>query len=101
MANKNLKEKLAALRSKVFGVPAIVGQKSDVSTFLRVGKSQVAEANAVAMDMGCGAPYRKSDGKFEGTRAEKKKYMQELNRRRTDSGQPRFVNLDGGYGDEI
>lgn len=88
-------------KSKLFGAKAIVGQKSDVSTFLRVGKDQIAEANFAAEQMGCGTPFRKRDGKFEGTRAQKKKYMQEINRRRVDQGEPRFVNLDGGYGDEI
>ena len=86
-------------KSKVFNVPAVVGQKREVSTFLRVGKNQIAEANEAAKAMGCGEPYR-ADGHFEGTRADKKRYMQEINRRRVDQGQSRFVNFDGGYGDE-
>lgn len=85
--------------STVFSVPAIVGQRKDVSSALRVGKNQIAAANEAAQAMGCGAPFR-SDGKFEGTRAEKKKYMQEINHRRADQGQSRFVNFDGGHGDE-
>ncbi len=87
-------------RSKKFAAPALVGQRSDVSRSLRVGKKQIAEANQVAQEMGCGTPFRK-DGMFEGTRTEKKRYMQEINRRRADHGQDRFVNLDGGYGDEL
>lgn len=85
--------------SKKLGAPALVGQKSDVSHALRVGKRQIAEANQVAQEMGCGTPFR-SDGMFEGTRAQKKRYMRELNRRRADQGEPRVVNFDGGYGDE-
>ncbi len=79
--------------------PALVGQKVDVSRALAVGRSQIAEANAAAQAMGCGAPFR-ADGKFEATRSEKAKYMRELNKRREDQGQSRFVNFDGGYGDE-
>lgn len=86
-------------RSKVFGAPAIVGQVRDTSDALRVGKNQIGKANAVAQEMGCGAPFR-ADGRWEGTRAEKKQYMREINRRRADLGQARLVNFDGGYGDE-
>lgn len=85
--------------SKRFGAPSIVGQKVDVSRSLRVGKKQIAEANRIAQEMGCGTPFR-SDGMFEATRSEKTKYMKEVNRRRVDRGEPRVVNLDGGYGDE-
>lgn len=94
------KAKRKLKRSKVFVTPAITGQKSDVSRSLRVGKRQIAEANKAAQEMGCGSPFR-SDGMFGGTRSQKKRYMQEINRRRADHGQDRFVNLDGGYGDEI
>ena len=87
-------------RSNLFAAPATVGQKLDVSRSLRVGKNQIAEANEVAQGMGCGTPFR-ADGMFEGTRAQKKRYMREINRRRADHGEPRFVNLDGGHGDEI
>ena len=86
-------------KRSTFGVPAVVGQVSDVSRSLRVSKKQLPEANKVAQEMGCGTPFR-SDGMYEGTRAEKKRYMQELNRRRVDQGEPRLVNLDGGHGDE-
>ena len=86
-------------RSK-FACPATVGQKSDISRSLRVGRTQIPEANQVAQEMGCGAPFR-ADGMFEGTRSEKKRYMQEINRRRVDQGESRMVNLDGGHGDEI
>ena len=86
-------------KSKAFPAPATVGQKSDISRALAVGRSQIADANQAAQEMGCGAPFR-ADGKFEGTRSEKKRYMREINRRRVDQGEPRFVNLDGGYGDE-
>ncbi len=87
------------MSKKRIGVPAIVGQKRDVSFSLRVGKRQIAAANEAAKSMGCGEPFR-ADGFFEGTRAEKKRYMRELNRRRADLGEPRLVNFDGGYGDE-
>jgi len=87
-------------RSSVFGVPAIVGQKIDVSYALRVGKRQIVKANEAAVSMGCGEPFR-SDGLFEGTRSQKKQYMREINRRRVNQGQDRLVNFDGGYGDEI
>jgi hypothetical protein len=100
MAKRKLRGILQRLRSK-FGCPAIVGQATDISRALRVGKSQIREANDFAQSVGCGAPFRTKDGNFEGTRSQKKKYMQEINRRRVDQGEPRFVNLDGGYGDEI
>lgn len=86
-------------RSTVFNIPTIVGQTRGVSSALRVGKNQITEANEAAKSMGCGAPFR-ADGMFEGTRSEKKHYMQEINRRRVDHGEPRMVNYDGGYGDE-
>jgi hypothetical protein len=86
-------------KRSTFGVPALVGQVSGVSRALRVGKKQLPKANEFAQSVGCGTPFR-SDGMFEGTRSEKKKYMQELNRRRADQGEPRLVNLDGGHGDE-
>ena len=86
-------------RSKLFGTPATVGQKSEESLFFRVGRSQIAEANEAAQSMGCGAPFN-GKGKFAGTRSEKKHYMREINRRRVDQGESRFVNFDGGYGDE-
>ncbi len=85
-------------RSKL-GCPAIVGQVSGLSRSLRVGKTQIPEANRVAQEMGCGAPFRQ-DGMFEGTRTGMKRYMREINRRRVDLGEPRLVNFDGGYGDE-
>ena len=77
-----------------------MGQSSDTSGALRVGKSQIEKANQVALEMGCGAPFQ-ADGKWRGTRTEKKRYRQELNRRRVDQGETRLVNFDGGYGDEI
>lgn len=94
------RKKLNVKRSQVFGVPAIVGQKTDISRALRVGKNQIAAANEAALAMGCGEPFR-ADGHFEGTRAQKKQYMREINRRRADLGQERLVNFDGGYGDEL
>jgi len=98
MARK--KQRLNFKPSKLFGAPAIVGQRSDISRSLRVGRTQIAAANRAAQEMGCGAPFR-ADGHWEGTRAEKARYMREINRRRVDNGRERFVNLDGGYGDEI
>lgn len=74
---------------------ALVGE----SRALKVHPSQVAEANQVAQSMGCGAPFRR-DGMYEDSRANKKRYMRELNRRAVDNGQDRIVNFDGGYGDE-
>jgi hypothetical protein len=91
--------KRKAKKSKLFGTTTIVGQKSDISRSLKVGRSQISEANRVAQEIGCGTPFR-ADGMFVGTRSQKKKYMKEINRRRVDQGEPRFVNLDGGYGDE-
>jgi hypothetical protein len=91
--------KRKAKPSTLFGAPAVVGQKSEKSLFFRVGKNEIAEANQAAQEMGCGTPFGE-DGKLEGTRAEKKRYMQEINRRRADLGEPRLVNFDGGYGDE-
>jgi len=86
-------------QSKVFSVPAIVGQKRDISRALKVGRSQIAAANEQSKAMGCGEPFR-ADGCYEGTRAEKRRYIQELNLRRADHGEPPMVNFDGGYGDE-
>ena len=63
-------------RKKKFPAPAIVGMKPVVSRALRVGKFR-------------------ADG-----RAKLKRYMRERNKRAVDQGQSRFVNLDGGYGDE-
>ena len=93
MARRNLK-------SSVVGVPAVVGMKKDISRALAVRPKQVREANRVAQEMGCGAPFR-ADGMWEGTRQEKRKYMKELNRRRANLGLPKLVNLDGGHGDEL
>ena len=86
-------------RSKVFGVPAIVGLQADSSNALRVGKDQIAGANEFAQSIGCGAPFGK-DGKPVMDRVTKKRYMQELNHRRADQGESRLVNFDGGHGDE-
>lgn len=86
--------------SKLFGVPAIVGLKVDISRSLRAGKSQIAEANEFAQSVGCGCPFRADDGNFEGDRNTKKRFMQESNKRRVDQGESRLVNFDGGYGDE-
>ena len=77
-------------KSKVFSAPGIVGQKKDISRALRVGKNQIAKANEVAQEMGCGTPFG-ADGHPEFTRAEKAKYMRELNRRRDDLGEPKLV----------
>ncbi len=86
--------------STVFGLPAIVGLKVDISRALRAGKSQIAEANEFAQSVGCGAPFRPEDGMFEADRNTKKRFIQESNKRRVDQGEPRVVNFDGGYGDE-
>lgn len=94
------KRKSVGKPSKVFGVPAIVGLKVDVSRALRAGKSQITEANEFAQSVGCGAPFRAEDGMFEGDRNTKKRFIQESNKRRVDQGEPRVVNFDGGYGDE-
>ena len=87
-------------RSKVFSVPAIVGLVRSESNALRVGKNQIAAANQAAKEMGCGEPFQAKNGKPQFTRPELKKYTQELNARRSDQGEARFVNFDGGYGDE-
>jgi hypothetical protein len=85
--------------STLFAVPAIVGLKVDISRALRAGKSQIAEANAFAQSVGCGAPFR-PDGIFEADRNTKNRFIRESNKRRVDQGEPRVVNFDGGYGDE-
>lgn len=86
-------------RSKVFAVPAMVGLRSDTSNALAVGPSQVREANEFAQSIGCGTPFG-ANGKPVMDRLTKKRYMQELNKRRVDQGESRLVNFDGGYGDE-
>ena len=85
--------------SKVFGVPAIVGVRPDISRALRVGKDQIHEANEFARSVGCGTPFG-ADGHPVMDRAQKKRYMRALNERRVDQGEARLVNHDGGYGDE-
>lgn len=79
--------------------PNIASAPSGESRALRVHPSQAAEANEVAQGMGCGTPFR-ADGMFVGNRAEKRRYMKEINRRAVDRGEDRIVNFDGGYGDE-
>jgi len=96
MARRN---KLNLKKSKVFAVPSIVGLKRDKSNAMRVGKNQINDANDFAESVDCGRPYG-ADGKPELDRATKKRLMREINLRRVDRGQERFVNLDGGYGDE-
>ncbi len=97
MARRNRKPK----KSVAFPVPAVTGTTPIVSRALRVGKSQRAEANRVAQEMGCGTPFG-DDGMFRASgRPGLKQYMREINLRRADQGEPRFVNLDGEYGDEI
>lgn len=86
-------------RSKVFAVPQVIGLRKDKSRALRVGKNQIAAANAAAKSMGCGEPFTET-GHPEFTTPEKQKYMRELNKRRVDQGESRLVNFDGGYGDE-
>ena len=87
-------------RSKVFGVPQIVGLVRSESNALRVGKNQIAAANEAAKAMGCGEPFQAHNGKPQFTRPELKKYTRELNKRRVDQGEARLVNFDGGHGDE-
>jgi len=69
------------------------------SRALKVHKRQVAKANQVAIEMGCGAPFQ-DDGTFVDTRSNTKRYVEEINRRRGE-GESRLVNFDGGYGDPI
>jgi hypothetical protein len=97
--DRKTRSKLRLLRSKKFSAPAAVGLKQDSSGALRVGKNQIHDANQFAQSVGCGSPFG-ADGKPVMDRATKKKYMQELNRRRVDQGESRYVNFDGGYGDE-
>lgn len=68
------------------------------SRALRVHPSQVDAANAAAREMGCGEPFGRN-GMFEASRGRTKRYVDELNKRRVDAGQPRIVNYDAGYGD--
>lgn len=86
-------------RSKVFAVPMINGLKREKSLAMRVGKNQIAAANAFAKSVGCGEPYCETGHPIL-TTPEKKKLMREINHRRVDQGEPRYVNLDGGFGDE-
>jgi hypothetical protein len=81
-----------------FGVPNVAHDRLHQSRALKVHPSQVAEANEVAQSMGCGAPFHK-DGMFVDTRANKARYMREINTRADDRGEDRLVNFDGGYGD--
>ena len=85
-------------QSKLFGVPALTGIKTDISRALRVGENQIAKGNEFAQSVGCGSPFR-SDGNFEADSNTKKRYLRELNKRRVDAGEPRVVNFDGGFGD--
>jgi len=87
-------------KSKLFGSTAIVGMKVDVSRALRAGRSQIPEANRVAQEMGCGAPFRAADGMFVANENTKNRFIKESNKRRVDQGEPRLVNFDGGYRDE-
>ena len=97
--DKETRNKLRLLRSKKFSVPSLVGIREDASGALRVGKDQIHDANDFAQSVGCGRPFG-SDGKPVMSRATKKRYMQEINRRRVDAGESRYVNFDGGHGDE-
>ena len=67
------------------------------SRAMKVHPSQVKEANEVAQEMGCGAPFR-ADGMCVLRRSQMKRYIGEINRRRGE-GEARMVNFDGGYGD--
>lgn len=86
--------------STLYGCPAIVGLSVGESRALRAGRNQVAGANEFAQSVGCGAPFRASDGMFVADRNTKKRFIREANKRRVDQGEPRVVNFDGGYGDE-
>jgi len=86
-------------RSKKFSVPNVIGTKADASNAMRVGKNQINDANDFAQSVGCGRPYG-ADGKPVMDRNTKKRLMHEINLRRVDHGQARYVNHDGGYGDE-
>ena len=81
-----------------FAAPRVAAERKDISRALKVHPKQVAEANELAQKMGCGTPFRKS-GMWVGTRSQKRRYMEEVNRRAVDLGQERLVNFDGGYRD--
>jgi hypothetical protein len=83
----------------VFGAPAVVGTRAEPSGAFRVGKNEIKEANDAWDAMGLGRPFP-ADGKPVLDRNQKKQAMKAINERRVDQGLPRFVNLDGGYGDE-
>ena len=97
---KRKRNKRIPKRSKLFGAPAATGLVMCDSRALRVGKTQIGEANQFAESVGCGAPFQK-DGHFKASRSLLKRFLRERNKRAADLGEPRFVNLDGGYGDEI
>ncbi len=100
MAKRKKRPDLSHLRTTLpFG--SVMVQKDPIirSRALQVHPSQVAEANRVSQEMGCGTPFA-SDGMFVARRSETKRYVEEINRRRGE-GEARIVNFDGGYGDPI
>jgi len=93
------RNKLKLKRSKVFSIPSIVGLKQSTSNAMRVGPGQINDANDFAESVDCGRPFG-ADGKPTLDSNQKKKLMKAYNERRVDMGLPRYVNFDGGYGDE-
>ena len=89
---------LENLPQSTLAAPRVANDVRDISRALKVHPDQVAESNEVSQGMGCGAPFRK-DGMYVDTRTNKKRYMQEINRRAADAGDDKLVNFDGGYGD--
>jgi len=89
---------LANLPKSPLAAPRIAKSGTDISRALKVHPKQVADANKAAQSMGCGTPFRK-DGMYVDTRANKNRYLRELNTRRADQGEDRMVNFDGGFGD--
>ena len=96
LAYKRKRLDTSHLRSKL-AIPGALKDPEIRSMALKVHRSQVEEANAVAASMGCGFPFDK-DGSFTARRSEVKRYVNEINKRRGD-GEARLVNFDGGYGD--
>ena len=94
------REMLEKLPRSPLAAPRVQTGPVDISRALKVHPSQVVEANQVAQDMGCGTPFR-DDGMYVDNRPNKRRYMDELNKRADDAGEDKLVNFDGGYGDAI
>jgi hypothetical protein len=86
------------MERKKVAAPAVVGVKVTANhESIDVHPNQVREANEYSKRI-CGLQPFRGDGKAELSRTDKKRYVDALNRNRSE-GQARLVNFDGGYGD--